>query len=88
MLAFFCSTVFIHLILFGPWTLVLVDWGFNPVFCIEGLGMQACFGKYIKISFQYFRGSSWPSKDIFSRIFLKDASGFVAGAVMRKNLNP
>ena len=34
--------------LFGPWTLILVDWGFNPVFCIEGLGVQACFGKYIK----------------------------------------
>ena len=33
--------------------------------------------------FQYFRGSFWPSKDIFCRIFLKDASGFVAGAVMR-----
>ena len=50
-------------------------------FCIEGLGVQACFGKYIKHVISVFLWVLWPSKDLFSRIFLKDASGFVAGAV-------
>lgn len=58
---FFCSVVFIHL---------MIIWTRDPYLLIGG-------------SILVVRGSFWPSKDIFSRIFLKDASGFVAGAVMR-----
>lgn len=47
------------------------------------LGCRRVLASTSKVSFLYFCGSFWPSKDIFSRIFLKDASGFVAGAVMR-----